>query len=204
MARFILNDYSRYSSVTNNIMINHLSWPTLESRQTFLKLLLFYKITKNLVETSINLVLLTTITQGHSYRFSIPLINSTTFANSFVCSTTKLWNNLPKPLVSTANLNNICLILLNQARAAEGRAPGFLKLFWFARRYVCVCVSVCVSAPEAINNQWRDIGRVRLVKQVLRLFPAFNYFIRHLPSIKWMGVAILTQHVVNACQRKLR
>ena len=39
---------------------------------------------------------------------------------------------------------------------------------------VCVCVCVC---PEGINNHWRDIGRVRLVKQVLRLFPAFNYFI---------------------------
>ena len=103
MARFILNDYSHYSSVTN--MINHLSWPTLESRQTFLELLLFYKIAKKLVETSINLVPLTTITRGHSYRFSIPLINSTTFANSFVCSTTKLWNNLPEPLVSTANFN---------------------------------------------------------------------------------------------------
>ena len=64
--------------------------------------------------------------------------------------------------------------------------PGFLKLLWFTRRYVCV------STPEAINNQWRDIDRVHLVKQVLWLFPAFNYFIRHLPSIKWMGVAILT------------
>ena len=53
-----------------------------------------------------------------------------------------------------------------------------------------VCVCVCVSTPEAINNQWRDIDRVRLVKQVLRLFPAFNYFIWQLPSIKWMGVAI--------------
>ena len=92
------------------------------------------------------------------------------------------------------------------AHGRRPRAPGFLKLLWFACRYACVCVlvSVCVSAPEAINNQWCDIDRVRLVKQVLRLFPAFNYFIRHLPSIKWMGVAILTQHVVNACQRKLR
>ena len=31
------------------------------------------------------------------------------------------------------------------------RAPGFLKLLWFARRYVCV------SALEAINNQWGDM-----------------------------------------------
>ena len=90
---------------------------------------------------------------------------------------------------------------LNQARMAK----GFLKSFC-PRTLVCVCVCVCVcmSALEAINNQWRDIDLVRLVKQVLRLFPAFNYFIRHLQSIKWIGVAILTQHVVNACQRKLR
>ena len=25
------------------------------------------------------------------------------------------------------------------------------------RQYVCVCLSVCVSAPEDINNQWHDI-----------------------------------------------
>ena len=42
--------------------------------------------------------------------------------------------------------------------AAGRRAPGFLKLLLFAL-YACVCVyvSVCVSAPEGINNQWRDM-----------------------------------------------
>ena len=30
-------------------------------------------------------------------------------------------------------------------------------------------VRVCVSAPEAINNYWRDINLIRLVKQVLQL-----------------------------------
>ena len=129
MARFILNDYSRYSSVTN--MINHLSWPTLESRRTFLKLLLFYKIAKNLVETSTNLVPLTTITRGHSYRFSIPLINSNTFANSFVCSTTKLWNNLPESLVSTANFNEY---------------KDYLILF-LVSTFVYLCNYLCVILP---------------------------------------------------------
>ena len=33
-------------------------------------------------------------------------------------------------------------------------APGFLKLFLFARQYVCVYVCVC---PEGINNQWCDM-----------------------------------------------
>ena len=30
--------------------------------------------------------------------------------------------------------------LLNQARGQRPRTPGFLKLLWFARRCVCVCV----------------------------------------------------------------
>ena len=38
------------------------------------------------------------------------------------------------------------------------RAPGFLKLLRFARQYVLVCVSVCMSASEGNTNQWRDIA----------------------------------------------
>ena len=92
------------------------------------------------------------------------------------------------------------------ARGQRPCAPGLLKLLWSACRYGCVCVSVCPPPRPLITSGmiWCDIDHVRLVKQVLRLFPAFNYFIRHLPFIKWIGVAILTQHVVNACLRKLR
>ena len=97
------------------------------------------------------------------------------------------------------NLIVICT-LLNQVCAAKGRT---CLVSWNCFG-LCVGMCACVSAPEAINNQWCNIDRVRLVKQVLWLFPAFNYFIRHLPSIECMGVVILTQHVVNACQRKLR
>ena len=97
------------------------------------------------------------------------------------------------------------IFFLNQACAAE---------IALVRASVCVCVHVCVSVclsvclpprPLIISGMiWCNIDRVRLVKQVLGLFPAFNYFIWQLPSIKWMGGAILTQLVVNACQRKLR
>ena len=71
---------------------------------------------------------------------------------------------------------------------------------------VSVCLSVCLPQRALITNGviWCDIGRVQLVKQVSRLFLTFNYFIWHLLSIKWMGMPILSQHVVNACQRKLR
>ena len=40
-------------------------------------------------------------------------------------------------------------------RGQRLHAPGFLKLLWLVHRYACV--SVCVSAPKAINNQWRDM-----------------------------------------------
>ena len=42
-----------------------------------------------------------------------------------------------------------------------------------------VCVSVCLPLRALITSgvTWCDTDRVRLVKQVLRLSPAFNYFI---------------------------
>ena len=55
---------------------------------------------------------------------------------------------------------------------------GFLKLLWFACWYVCLCMCACVSTPRALITSgvvWCDIGCVRSVKQVLWLFPAFNY-----------------------------
>ena len=59
--------------------------------------------------------------------------------------------------------------------------PGFLKYLWFARRYVCqsVCLSVCPPLKAIITSSvmWCDIDRVRLVKQVLRLSPGFNYYL---------------------------
>ena len=77
---------------------------------------------------------------------------------------------------------------------------------YFVRALVCVCVCVCPPPRALITSGviWCDIGNVRLVKQVSLLFPAFNYFIWHLPLINRMDVAILTQHVVSACQRKPR
>ena len=114
-------------------------------------------------------------TRDHNMRFMQPMTRTDSYLHSF----------------------------LNQVCAAEGRVClDFLKLFWS----VCMCVCVCPPPRPLITSGmiWCDIDCVRLVKQVLQLFPAFNYFIWQLPSIKWMGVVILTQLVVNACQRKLR
>ena len=53
---------------------------------------------------------------------------------------------------------------------------SFLKLLWSMYQYVCVCVS---ALRDLITSGmiWCDIDHVRLVKQVVLLFPAFNYFV---------------------------
>ena len=75
--------------------------------------------------------------------------------------------------------------------------PGSLKLLWFT------CWYVCVSAPEVINNQWRviwcDKDCVQFAKQVLRLFPVFNYFHMALSFDKMDGHG----HFNTACRERL-
>ena len=65
-------------------------------------------------------------------------------------------------------------ILMNQVRAA------FFEIA-LVRASVCVsvCVSVCPPSRALITSSviWCDIGRVQLVKQILRLSPAFNYLL---------------------------
>ena len=103
-------------------------------------------------------------------------------------------------VVGIARTDNTCL--LNQVRGRRPCVPGFLKSF-----RPQTLVYVCVSAPRPLITSgviWCDVDRVQLVKQVLQFFTAFNYYIRDLLSIKWMAVAILTQHVVNTCQGKLK
>ena len=53
---------------------------------------------------------------------------------------------------------------------------------WFleiALVHASVCMSVCPPHRALITSGviWCDVGHVQLVKQVSRIFPAFNYFI---------------------------
>jgi len=57
IARFVINDHSHYSSVLN--MLNHLLWPTLEDKWTYLK---YCKIEKTNQHYTINLTPLDSIT----------------------------------------------------------------------------------------------------------------------------------------------
>ena len=124
----------------------------------------------------------------------------------YICGSVcdQIWEKLAFTYSIVVGENNNNSIFKPGACSLWPRMPGFLKLLWFMHRHVCV--SVCPPQRPLITSGmiWCGIDRVWLVKQALWLFPAFNYFMWHLPSIKWIGMAILTQHVGNTCQRKLR
>ena len=93
---------SRYSNVTS--MTNHLAWPSIAARRNLLKLTMLHKIERNLLK---NLISMNTVTQGHSYHFTIPSIRTESYASSFLPSTIKLWNELPQSLVMIDNINDL-------------------------------------------------------------------------------------------------
>ena len=67
-ARFIMGDYSSYSSVSN--MIEILNLQSLEHRRSNASIILFYKIIDILMSISPNkLTPLTSVTRGHKCRF---------------------------------------------------------------------------------------------------------------------------------------
>ena len=63
-ARFVLNDYSKYSSVS--IMLNTLGWSTLESRRNLLTLTLLYKILHNHVYIPSNYLITSQASTHHA------------------------------------------------------------------------------------------------------------------------------------------
>ena len=93
------------------------------------------------------------------------------------------FNKLPNFTCQTfSNSTNIIGILIFKP-GVRNRRPRARLVSWncfgpcvsmCAR--ACVCVSVCLPPRPLITSGviWCDIGRVRLVKQVLRLSPAFN------------------------------
>ena len=124
---------------------------------------------------------------------------------------------LPVFILSSSYLHVIYLHLIKNLRRLNSKALlNQVHATWHAcliswncfGLQVSMCVCVCVPTPKSINNQWCDMVWYRPLCNCLSkfhgFFPAFNYFIWHLPSIKWMGLAILTQHIVNACQKTPR
>ena len=105
-ARFVFNDYSYNSSVTE--MLQRLNWPNLSSCRDRLKAITIFKIIHNLID--IPLTHLTPVTstyhlRGHSMKFQKPAARIDSYLHSFFPSAIKIWNALPDDVITSTNLN---------------------------------------------------------------------------------------------------
>ena len=113
-ARFVFNDYSRHSSVTD--MLNQLNWQSLEKWRDDLTLLMFYKIINQYVDILCDHILQKPFNftcSGNTKFLHLPSrIDS--FKHSFFPRAIRLWNHLPEHIVkSDVNIDSFKHLLSN-------------------------------------------------------------------------------------------
>ena len=102
-ARFIMGDYSSYSSVSD--MLKRLQLPSLEHRRSNASIILLYKTINNLISiSSDDLIPLTLATRGHQHRFCHIYTQISSYHHSFFPQIIRLWNSLPSELVEQRSL----------------------------------------------------------------------------------------------------
>ena len=109
-ARFCLNEFSSYSSVTN--MLSTLNLPPLQQRRERAKLIMMYKIINDLIDIPKEYFTPndSRLRKGY-YRQLTTNIDSYKF--SFFPSAIKLWNPLPPYIINSPSLDNFCNNLSN-------------------------------------------------------------------------------------------
>ena len=105
-ARWVTSSYDYHQSVTT--LLNYLSWPSLQQRRLYSKLLLFHKIIHHSTALTIpsyysSLPPLTR--RYHALRFTPPFSATTSYQHSFYPDTIKKWNNLPNELLNISSYN---------------------------------------------------------------------------------------------------
>ena len=94
-ARFVFNDYSRHSSVTD--MLNQLNWQSLEKQRDDLTFLMFYKIINQYLDVPCDHILQKpfNFTRSGNRKFLHLPSRIDSFKHSFLPRAIRLWNHLP-------------------------------------------------------------------------------------------------------------
>ena len=125
-ARFIFNNYSRQSSVSE--MINDLNWDSLETRRLRARLVVLYKETHGLLPSNIadhlidssNLTRRTTRRTSGRYLYHYPSTNKLCYQKSLYPRTIPSWNLLPEKVRCAPSVdsfkNQLLTLDLNRCR----------------------------------------------------------------------------------------
>ena len=105
-ARWVLNDFSRYSSITN--MLQQLSWLSLQVHRKICRLQTLFKIIHNEYPLSIPsyyLEMERATRQYHPRRYILPTSSTNIFQHSFYFRSIRDWNALPPRLIDHDNID---------------------------------------------------------------------------------------------------
>ena len=103
-ARWVLNNYGRFNSVTS--VLDHLSWPTLQTHRKLSRLHTFYKLFYHQLLLSIAPYYLSAIQstrQYHALHYILPCSSMTAHQNSHFSKIISDWNKLPTHLIEVAD-----------------------------------------------------------------------------------------------------
>ena len=107
-ARFVMNDWSRHSSVST--MLEHLKWQSLQARRAQSKTIMMYRISHNLIAIPFSTPYITTPTyagtRGHNQRLFQQPTRLNTFKFSFFPSVVPLWNSLDSSIVCAPSIDS--------------------------------------------------------------------------------------------------
>lgn len=106
---------------SKSILYSELGWETLQSRRDKHKLILSYKIIHGLAPQYLLDLIQPYFPTEHAYNlrsngnfYSLPLCRTTSYYNSFIPSTIKLWNNLDAEIKDSSSLSIFKSKLKNQ------------------------------------------------------------------------------------------
>ena len=95
-----------------NVILEQLNMPNLEARRTYHRLVMFYKITRNLV--NVNLIIKPANRIGrndHERKVTIPFAKTDYYKNSFYVRTSKDWNMLPRNVINSTSISTFKTLL---------------------------------------------------------------------------------------------
>ena len=114
-ARYVVNDYNPYSSVTNHLI--DLNWEPLEARRIKSRLCMFYKMIHNYITIPFNLYIQLSSSkntrQSNNYKFLQLPCRKNSYQQSFFPNTIPYWNSLPLSIIDAHTLDQF-KSLLNQ------------------------------------------------------------------------------------------
>ena len=112
-ARWIFNDYSRFSSVS--AMLTELSWPSLQTRHKTSRLKILYKILNHQLAISIPSYYLPSMRATRSYplHYIIPSSSTKSYQYSFFSKSIAEWNTFPLNIIETSDPDTFTSLLLH-------------------------------------------------------------------------------------------